>query len=539
MIRPQEDSNVLESIGELAQHECPGTPDIYDEFHLLMLLWSYNWDLFYWLLLALGLSFLNFEIYSIFLLSNPLFFASLCASLGIFNPVIIFTLATFVILSIGFILSTLIYAIYTFWKTYNQISDETLDAIIMWYSPKISIVQVIKLLKDDKFLMMTSTLSNFVIPEHIKELIFQDASYRFLVLNIFYKLHVFLPLYDNQDIFAQDFLNFIIRIYPKNQTDALSRQLFQCFDLLIPEHTPSHKIIQKILEFTATYHHNYLSLSSLKNSLDHNTYYKILFHINFLPLVEEGIKISRDKISHTLNEFFYYAKQANIVADIDCLTPRPLSPIHSFSYFQKIKCNIFKYIWESFHNEPNQFWTIWQNISNHPNIDSIYPLIIQFCHHNECYKSLYSCIIDISHVGWEHEVDIYKLNTIYTHDEQKRTFISIISLLLDLNALIPQFFMRIILHPNHDHLYQLLYFYKNHHDNSKNTLKEIYLLISLSKKKHLISDQLQIWEEVEAMIMTREENIPHLNYPSPRRFIRSFSSRMQLSPITEDCDLNP
>ena len=523
MITPQENFELLDPL---------------DEYQLLMLLWSNNWDSLYWLLLTLGISFLNFQLYSIFLLSHPLFFVSLCAALGVFNPIIIFTLASFLILSIGFILSTLIYAIYTFWNTYHLVSNETIDAIMMWHSPTVSIIDIIKLLKDDKFLFMTTTLSNYIIPDHIKELIFKDVTYRLLVLNIFNRLQDFLPLYEHQDLFAEDFINFLIRVYPKPQTEVQSQQLFQCFDLLYPEHPPSYKLIHNLLECPEVYHHHHSALFTLKNSLEHGTYYKILFHIKLLPLVEEAMKMNRDRVSQTLNAFFNYAQQANITPEIDDLTPRPLSPIHSFTYFQKIKSNIFKYIWESFHTEPNEFWTIWQNIHSHPNIDSISPLIIHFCYHHDNVKSLYSCILAISQVGWEHEVDIYKLKEIYANDKQKCVFISLIKLLLDLNALIPQLFIRIINHPNPPHLYALLGDYLENHEVSKETLKDIYLLIQLSKKNQL-HHPLELWEEVEEMINNKEAHIPNLSHPSPRKFIGSFSSRMQLSSITEDCELNP
>jgi hypothetical protein len=87
-------------------------------------------------------------------------------------------------------------------------------------------------------------------------------------------------------------------------------------------------------------------------------------------------------------------------------------------------------------------------------------------------------------------------------------------------------------------LYALLGDYLENHEVSKETLKDIYLLIQLSKKNQL-HHPIELWEEVEEMINNKEAHIPNLSHPSPRKFICSFSSRMQLSSITEDCELNP
>lgn len=503
-------------------------------FHL----WLENWNTMYWGLICMGISFLNFQLYNIILLSYPAFFTSLCAAIGVTHFLLIFAVACTAIIGSGMLIGTFSYSLFLLHYSFNQIDKENMDLIKMWSVNDAEYPLIIKLLNDPPFCKLSQQLQHFHLSNKIKHEILSDHNIRQELIKLLEKL----PSSNDQNQTIKPFLKNICMILENiaNHSDSQKVKItviLESITFLLDIKNPPYETLSEVaLNFTDNIVEIYQQLKIYKHTLNPELIWEIVAECQLEEqplrnLIKEANRyyLTIEEAAKNLNTIWIIIAQSSHSPSISA-EKRAYSPTLQQHHDFKIKREILRELWPALHCKPNELLSIWSLIAKNPQFERIIPLIkAEFKNQNND-KFIHN-LIQITKIGYSNFpiVDRGNLSLIYEDQEMMKTFLLILNRLFLHDAFLPDFFNFLI--KNATNLPSILEYIDA---NPTKTKERLFCLIE--KDNHISNDTFQSSDTLdETSNKSTDVKFCSINPPS----IAPISNRYSfLSPIGEGPDSN-
>lgn len=459
-------------------------------------IWLENWNSVYCALICMGVSFLNFQIYNILLISYPTFFITLCAALGVTNLILTFCIASAAIIGGGILIGTLGYAILLLTNSLSQTHElsNNMGLIEIWTDYASKPTKIIKLLNDESFYTLSTILSGKIISSPLQNKLILDTSFRHLVYKLLNKLLIDGDVSLLKENFNKDFHDFLEKIFANGDVKLRLNNICSCLDILPTLESPPYETLSymfseenhtKLLERCTELHiyQEYHLTPILSWKLLDNIKYKSFF------LTAINRQTSHNDIVKSLNQFYEFTETDANLETISA-NERAESPTlqHAHNYYLKHK--IINQIWIKLQNNMENFFSIFLLITNNPQIDLINPLLeicLSHVHENELFNYL-EAIANIGYFTFNTE-NYQNLWIVYESEKLMPSFLNIIEFLIEAKGLIEIIFNELLLDIDAIPLvHRMLELCLSFHNPL--SLEEIFSLISSCKdlKDHTLSD---------------------------------------------------
>lgn len=503
-------------------------------FHL----WLENWNTMYWGLICMGISFLNFQLYNIILLSYPTFFTSLCAAIGVTHFLLIFAVACITIIGTGILIGTFSYSLFLLHYSFNQIDKEHMDLIKMWSVKNAEYPLIFKLLNDPQFCNLSQQLQHFHLSEKIKHEILSDNNIRQEVIKLLEKLLLSYSHNQTINLFLKNICMALENI--DNHADSKKVKITVILEsitfLLDIKNPPYEKLSEIVLNFTDNIVEIYQQLKIYKHTLNPELIWEIVAECQLegqplINLIKEAKKyyLTIEEATKNLNTIWSIITQSSHSPSISA-EKRAYSPTLQQHHDFKIKREILRELWPALQCKPNELLSIWSRIAKNPQFERIIPLIKAELKNQNNDKFIHN-LIQITKIGYSDFpiVDPRNLSIIYDDQEMMKTFLLILNKLFLHDAFLPEFFNFLI--KKATNLTAIL----ESMDVNPSKIKE-RLFCLIEKEDHISNDTFQSSDTLdETSKKSTDIKFCSINPPSIAPITNRYSF---LSPIGEGQDSN-